>query len=103
MDMHRRNNIYIFGFMIITIFIYILSSIMGIIEKILPRYQIWPDVVLNGLNYFATTLSDFNILFPIDTLFQCMIFIGDFLSAYLIVRLILIVINFFRGTGELKI
>jgi hypothetical protein len=59
--------------MIITILLYLLSLLFNLIftiaNSIASGWSVWPDSLLNGLNYFFGQLMMFNFLFPIDTLF----------------------------------
>jgi hypothetical protein len=86
--------------MITDIIIFIISSFINLITTILPAWQIWPADFLNGVSYIFGQLAGFNFIFPIDTLFDVIIFFISFEVAYMTAKLIIKVLNFFRGTGS---
>ena len=92
-----------FNNMIITLFLKIVTLVMSIFLTIVPQWQVWPDSVSNFINITATTLANFNIIFPIDTFFQCAIFLINYFSFYLFIRLIFMGLNFLRGGKSLEI
>lgn len=89
--------------MIIDILIKILSSFFSLIHYILPNWQIWPDVVLNSLRVFASSLARFDFIFPIKSLFDAIIFYIGFEISYYTVKLIVSTVGFFRGSDNIKI
>ncbi len=82
--------------MIITIFCWLIDAVCFL----LPQWQIWPDDLLNGIGYFCGCLAKLNFIFPIDTLFTVIIFVIIFESTYFSSKIVMKVINFFRGTGS---
>jgi hypothetical protein len=89
--------------MILDIFIYLFGFFLLLITKILPEWVIWPDMVINGINYFASYCADLNFILPIDTLFKAGIFYLNFVLYYITAKLILMGINWFRGSGKIDI
>ena len=93
--------------MLTSIFIYILSFILGMIGNIMTTiasgWSIWPPALLSGLTYFFQRLMDFNIIFPIDTLLTCIKFYISFDIIYFSVRLLLKLFNWIRGSGGIEI
>lgn len=89
--------------MIIDIFLYIIGFLVKQIAIILPSWQIWPDAILNGLTYFLNSLAKINFIFPIDTLFNCILLFTNFLTIYYSAKLVFMIFNYFRGSGEIKI
>jgi hypothetical protein len=86
--------------MITDILISLFNLFMKIILFLLPTWTIWPHQLLDGLTYFTTTISNFNFIVPIDSLFQAIQFVVHFEEMYLSTKLILKVWNYFRGTGS---
>lgn len=86
--------------MIVDILLAFLATIINAVCFILPTWQIWPSDILQGLSYFFASIAKLNFIFPIDTLFNVIVFIVQFEVYYLSVKLILMVVNFFRGTGK---
>jgi hypothetical protein len=86
--------------MITDILLNVLTYFIDLICSILPGWQIWPESLLTGLQYFFSKLLIFNFIFPIDTLLLAIIFFVGFESLYFSVKIIMKVFNFFRGTGS---
>lgn len=74
--------------MIITYLIYGLTALFNLIIGLLPKWQVWPASVTNGLSYFVSSFASLNFLFPVDTIFSAIIFFIGFTSLLLIVKLI---------------
>jgi hypothetical protein len=89
--------------MITDIILYTFGFFIKIIALILPAWDIWPDEILLGLNYFFTSIAKFNFIIPINTIFTCLLLLINFLIIYYSSKLIFMIINFFRGSGEIKI
>jgi hypothetical protein len=86
--------------MIFDILLYIVGFLIRQIALILPSWQIWPENILNGLKYFCNVLAKINFIFPVDTLFTCLLLFINFLGIYYTAKLIFMIFNFFRGTGQ---
>jgi hypothetical protein len=86
--------------MILTFIFYILAILIGTVSIVLPTWQIWPQVFLDGLAYFFSHLASLNFLFPVDTLLTVLLFWLSFEVLYFTAKLIMKVFNFFRGTGS---
>jgi len=86
--------------MITNILILVLTYFLKAVCFLLPTWQIWPDSLLTGLNYFFSSIAKFNFLFPIDTLFQVLIFFISFEALYFSAKIVMKIVNFFRGTGS---
>lgn len=84
---------YILYFMIITFTLLTLHLILVFFTGNLPTWQIWPDSVLNGLYFFSSTLAQFNFIFPVDVLFQALIFFIIFFSLLLPIKILLKIFN----------
>jgi hypothetical protein len=89
--------------MLITILLFVFSAILSMLCLILPKISIWPDQMLSALEYFGQKMSLLKILpFAIDTLSECIILFLTFLGFWFSAKLILSLINWIRGSGELK-
>jgi len=86
--------------MITDLLIYIVSAFIQAITFILPTWTPWPSALLEGLTYFFTNLAKFNIIFPVDTLLTVLAFVINFEVIYFSSKLIIKILNFFRGTGS---
>lgn len=87
--------LYIFGFFIDTT-----ASIATFISF---DWHVWPRGVLDGFTYFFQSLMKLNLLFPIDTLLQAILFLVGFLSIFYSVKILLKIINWTRGSGSIDI
>lgn len=85
------------------IFIYIFGFFLTIIAKILPEWVIWPDIVLDGIDYVVRHLADFNIIFPIDQLFIAISLLLNFFMYYGLAKVIMMGVNYFRGSGKIDV
>lgn len=88
---------------VLTIFSFIINTIGSILKFISGDFSLWPDSVLNGLTYVCETLMKLNIFFPIDTLLQAIKYLFGFFSLWVVARLVIMIFNFFRGSGEMKL
>lgn len=86
--------------MITTILLNIFSYIMGIIVMILPTFTVWPQVLIDGLQYMCTSVAKLNFILPIKEWFDIILFFINFSVTYLTAKLILKAFNFLRGTGS---
>lgn len=93
--------------MILTVLLYILSYILKIVititDSLADGWSIWPDTLLNGLTYFFTSLMTFDFLLNIVALLTVLKWLFGFLAVYVSIKLLLKIINWFRGSGELDI
>ena len=86
--------------MITNILLYIFASLITLVCWILPKWQIWPSDVLDGITYFFQQLAVFNFIFPIDTVFNVLTFLIYFEVAYFTAKLVMKFFNYIRGTGS---
>lgn len=87
--------LYIFGFFLDTI-----ASIASFISQ---DWHLWPQPLLDGLTYFCATLMKLDFLFPVGTLLLAVLFLIGFLSVYYSIKILLMVINWARGSGSIDI
>jgi len=87
--------------MIVSLFIYIGSYIIGFFALLLPNWTIWPDTVKDGVFYFADKIGDLNIILPIDEWFDALQLFIRFLTYFLIFKLVVGLINWLRGSGSI--
>lgn len=86
--------------MIVDILLVIAGWFIQLIAYILPTWTLWPADVLAGLNYFCGSLAKLNFLFPVDTLFTCILFFINFEVLYFGAKILMKLFNFIRGTGS---
>ena len=80
---------------------YIIGFFLTTLVFVLPEWQLWPEKVFDGFEYFINTLMSLNnILIVVPDIFQATVFFLRFLfwfGTFLIVRKIF---NYIRGTGQ---
>ena len=94
--------------MIIDIFLYLVSLILGgvgsLIVFISGGWSIWPPVVLQGFTYFFRHLMDFNTIgLPVDTALVAISTMIKFDVAYVSVKLLLKLVNWARGASGIEL
>jgi len=87
--------------MIITLLLYILYYSIVSAFFFLPPASWLPDALNTSFETAGEILGTLNFILPIDTFFDCLIFFLSFLLVYFFIKLIFIVLNFVRGSGEL--
>jgi hypothetical protein len=91
--------------MITDTIIYILSFLLRVMTHILifitQGWSLWPASIIDGMNYFFQHLMTFNIVLPIDLWLQAISFLIKFIVIYVPVKLLMKVVNFFRGSGPI--
>lgn len=86
--------------MITTILIYLFSFVLQTIAAILPTFQIWPAVIIEGLQYITAAFAKLNFILPVQEWGVAMSFFINFSSAIVSAKLVLKTLNYFRGTGS---
>ena len=93
--------------MITSIFLYILTFILGAIAGLMGfiahGWSVWPSNVLDGLTYFFSHLMNWNFLLNTYALLQAISTLIKFLVIYVGVRLALKLFNWMRGAGGIDI
>ena len=93
--------------MIITILLYVLSLVMGIVagfcNTLASGFSLWPATVLQGLTYFFTNLMNWNFIFNVVAMLSAFKYLLGFLVLYVGARLTIKIFNFFRGAGGMDI
>ena len=88
---------------ILYIFSFIFAMLGSLASALSNNWHIWPPAVLDGLTYVCTKLMDFNVLLPVDTALTAIQWLVGFLVIYVSVRLLLMFINWIRGSGSIEI
>lgn len=88
--------------MIWAFFIEFLIKIMDFISQFLPIWSI-PDIVITSITIIYIDVLSLQHHFPVKTLFLAFSIIIGFELTILTVRTTISLINFIRGSGELKI
>jgi len=86
--------------MITTLVLYIFVMLMATLTTLLPEWQVWPSSVITGFEYFLNAIGKLNFILPIDTLFSVLLVVITFETAYFTAKIIVKIINFFRGVGK---
>jgi len=89
--------------MIITLLLYIAGGLVGFIAELLPTKQIYPIQLTEGITYFGQQIGRLNFIIPVYELSGIVLFLLNFLSAYYLAILFLMVVNWFRGSGKIEI
>ena len=89
--------------MVTDILLTILNWFISALVYLLPTWSIWPNGVINALNYFAQQVMIFNFILPIDTLFQILSFLINFFVILVTAKIITMFINYIRGSGTIDI
>lgn len=80
-----------------------LGYFMGLVALLAPTWTLWPDGFINGITYFFTGLMKFNFIFPVDTALQGINFLASFAVLFFSAKLLIMLVNWLRGAGEIKI
>lgn len=80
-----------------------LGYFMGLVALLAPTWTLWPDGFINGITYFFTGLMKFNFIFPVDTALQGINFLAEFAVLFFSAKLLVMLVNWLRGSGEIKI
>lgn len=89
--------------MILTILFYVLGSIVGFLAEFLPVFSVWPASLTDGIYYFGQQLKLLNFILPIYELSLLAMFVLSFLSYWFTAKIIVMIVNFFRGTGKIDV
>jgi len=96
-----NNNTNIYNItMIIDVILSVFATLLSAFAIIAPSWQIWPDEVLNGIYYISAKMTFLDIIFPIDTVINIIIFIINFEIAFFSYKLASKLIGLFRGSGR---
>lgn len=88
--------------MIISAFIFIISLFVGLIAFLLPDFQVLPDIFFEATENFVLWALELNSIFLIvDNLFLAGVFFLKFLNYFLIYKLAVKILNYFRGAEGL--
>ncbi len=86
--------------MIFDIIFFVIDLVLSVFTKILPSFSVWPDSVLNSIEFMVNSLSIVNFILPIDVLFSAIVFFVYFETIYYSARIATSIINYVRGTGK---
>jgi hypothetical protein len=89
--------------MIISIFIYILAIVLLVMSRILPTWQPWPAPIHDAMFWFVDHLTILGIITDVPACLDAVGWFIDALAAYLFARLIISIINWFRGTSGIEV
>lgn len=87
--------------MIPTIIFYIVGLFISMIAFVFPDWQLWPEIVFEGFEYFIDTLMSLNVvLLVVPDILEATQFLIRFLVYFFIFLLLRKVFNYFRGVGQ---
>jgi hypothetical protein len=78
---------------------YIITKFFEAIAFVLPSWTVWPQILVDGMQYIFESFAKFNFILPIDTFLQALLWFVHFEALYFGAKLSLKAINFMRGTG----
>jgi len=81
----------------------LVGSILNLLGTHLPTWNIIPQSFLDGITWVLSQMTVFNILFPIDHLFFDLNILFNFLIYFFIAKLLISIVNWVRGSGEIKV
>ena len=87
--------------MITTILLTIVNWLIKQFITFATSDQIWPQSLIDGIYYIAHSFANFNFIIPIDTLFNCILFLILFMTGVAGYLITAKVFNYFRGSGGL--
>lgn len=89
--------------MITNAFLVLIGWFFSLITLLAPEWTVWPDGIIDGIEYFFTQIGLFNFIVPIDTFFLAVDFLCTFAVLYFSAKILIMAVNYFRGAGEIKI
>lgn len=90
--------------MIIDVLFYIIGYLVQILVYILPDWSFYPQTFLDGIAFFGQKIATLNFfIFDIPQIMIILTTVLSFESFYYLVRRLVSVVNFFRGSGKLDI
>lgn len=78
---------------------YIIRVVFDAVAFVLPSWEVWPDTLIDGLEYIFQSMAKFNFILPVDTFFTALLWFVHFSALYLTAKISLKAFNFMRGTG----
>lgn len=84
--------------MIFDIFLSVWSIFLSALIWVLPTWSL-PAMIDISLRYVIHAINVWNNVLPVTTLLTCFIIVLMFESVYLVARVAVWVLNFFRGSG----
>lgn len=88
--------------MIVDIFLWLVGWVAALFAMT-PNWLIYPDFLMDAIRSAATTIATFNFIFAIDTLFDCLDAVIWYFSLYIPFKLIIMFVNWMRGSGSIDI
>jgi hypothetical protein len=89
--------------MILNLFLFLFDLLMKAFIAALPTYSLWPQAFLDTINYAISSLGLINFIIPVNSIIICVDILAHFFFYYYLVKLILGIANWIRGSGEIKI
>lgn len=89
--------------MIVNLLLTLFDLLMKAFINVLPTFSLWPQAFLNAVSYSITSIGLINFIIPIDSIIICIDILAHFLFYFYLVKLILGLANWLRGSGEIKL
>ena len=89
--------------MITDLFLLIIAWLISAISFLLPNIHILPDEFTTAVTYLINVFTSFDFLFPVAGILKLITFFIYFEGLYFTGRLVVSIINFFRGAGRIEI
>ena len=91
--------------MIFDLIFYIIGSVLFIFSHLLPTWTIYPPEVTSAFVFFGKCFYQADFILPgvLTTLILVVLIATKFEAALYTVKLVELVINFFRGSGKVEL
>ena len=89
--------------MVLYVLSFILSVVADFCDTLAHGWHVWPAVILNGLTYFFGIIMKIDFILNISALLVGIQWALGFLVIYYGVKLLLKIVNWFRGTGPIDV
>lgn len=88
--------------MIPSVIFYILGTLIYSLAIFLPEFSIYPTAITEGLAYVGAAAGKLNFIFAMTDLFNAFVLIFQFLGFYYSAKIIISIVNWFRGAGSIE-
>jgi hypothetical protein len=89
--------------MLTDIIIYFVGGLISFFADVLPVFSIWPDSLIEGIEYIGNSFQSLNFFLPMYELSIAIVFVFSFFIFYYLERLIVMILNYIRGAGGIEI
>lgn len=87
--------------MLVTLAIYIVAILFGMISILLPDFQVLPQAIFDSIHWFFSQLLELDSIFlVISTILTGIVFFLKFLSYFALYKITIKAVNYLRGAGS---